>query len=263
MLTINDMKQITLDERKKILLDMLSEFQDFCIDNELKYSLAFGTLLGAIRHKGYIPWDDDVDISMPLEDIHKLKQIFHSDNLKISDNDSEPYYQQVFPRISHNQSFMKRGLIVKSYGINIDLYPLIEVSNSDEEIERIHQLALPLIARKRHLQTLRSRLIRFFPIKNIPGYVPACNAYRDLMLKELPCPGSGRFFFVAGRWALFYKHVVDFNPFDELIDVDIEDRKFLAPARYDEILHTRYGDYMQLPPEDERHPYHGGTYYWR
>ena len=67
---------ITLDERKQIQLEMLIEIDKFCREHNIKYMLAYGTLIGAVRHKGYIPWDDDVDISMPLEDILRFKNEF-------------------------------------------------------------------------------------------------------------------------------------------------------------------------------------------
>ena len=62
-------KPISIEERKVVQLEMLKEINSFCKANNIRYSLAFGTLLGAVRHKGFIPWDDDVDIMMPLPDM--------------------------------------------------------------------------------------------------------------------------------------------------------------------------------------------------
>ena len=66
-------KQISLEEKKSIQLEMLKEIDAFCRNNNIKYSLAFGTLIGAVRHKGFIPWDDDVDIMMPLPDMLRFR----------------------------------------------------------------------------------------------------------------------------------------------------------------------------------------------
>lgn len=75
------MKEITLEERKQIQLRMLIEIDAFCRKHNIRYSLAYGTLIGAIRHKGFIPWDDDVDIMMPLPDMLRFKELFKSETM--------------------------------------------------------------------------------------------------------------------------------------------------------------------------------------
>ena len=87
--------------------------------------------------------------------------------------------------------------------------------------------------------------------------------YRDLNHSTLYCKNGGTFHCDAGPLEQFKLHTFAFNPFEEMIEVDFEGHKFMAPARYDEYLTTRYGDYMKLPPEDQRHPYHGGEYHWK
>ena len=116
---------ITLEDRRQIQLEMLDEIDEFCRVHNLRYSLAFGTLLGAIRHKGYIPWDDDVDIIMPLHDMLQFKKEFKSKKLKYCDIDTEPDYEYSFSRICYLPTYSKKGLIVESYGISIDLYPVV------------------------------------------------------------------------------------------------------------------------------------------
>ena len=73
------MKKITLEESKRLQLDILDAFDAFCQKNELRYMLAYGTLLGAVRHKGFIPWDDDIDLYMPIEDYRKMADILQSE----------------------------------------------------------------------------------------------------------------------------------------------------------------------------------------
>ena len=92
------MKKITLEESKRLQLDILDAFDAFCQKNELRYMLAYGTLLGAVRHKGFIPWDDDIDLYMPIEDYRKMADIlnqkqnngFFSERYRVAGHDSLP-----------------------------------------------------------------------------------------------------------------------------------------------------------------------------
>ena len=256
-------RPIPLEERKKIQLKMLVEIDDFCRRHKIHYILAFGTLLGAIRHKGYIPWDDDIDISMPYEDLLRFKKEFKSNELKYCDIETEKYYGFPFSRVCYLPTYSKSGLTCKTYGINIDIYPLIEVSNVDEVISMHLKTANKLLRRRLFVKQLRDTVIRHLPVKTILFYKHTSLAYRNFFINKMQDVGGGRYFFIAGKLELFHRHALDFNPFDELIEVDFEGHKFYGPARYDEYLTTRYGDYMQLPPEDQRHPYHGGLYYWK
>jgi len=77
---------MSLEEHKKVMLDLLIEFANFCDNNNLMYYLDAGTLIGAVRHKGYIPWDDDIDLNMPQKDYDRFVEIVRSNNNHISDN---------------------------------------------------------------------------------------------------------------------------------------------------------------------------------
>lgn len=253
---------ITLEERKKIQLEMLVEIDAFCRAHNIKYMLAFGTLLGAIRHKGYIPWDDDVDISMPLEDMLRFKKEFKSDKLKYCDVDTEKNYAYHFSRISHKATYSKIGLIGKCHGVCIDLYPMIEVSSSKETNNAIIEKLLPIFRKRIQLIKWRSRIMRFLPIHSIKGIDSVVRKYRDMTFNLFTNNGGGLFHCIAGPLTSFDTHTLGFNPFEDLIDVEFEGMKFLAPNNYHEYLSTCYGDYMQLPPEDQRHPYHSGSYFW-
>ena len=255
-------KEITLEERKKIQLEMLIEIDAFCRAHNIKYMLAFGTLLGAIRHKGYIPWDYDVDISMPLEDMIRFKREFKSDKLKYCDVDTEKYYAYHFSRISYKQTYSKVGLVGKSHGVCIDLYPTIEVSSSKEDNKAIIDKILPTFNRRIQMIHLQGIIMRILPISSIWGIRSLVRKYRDLTFNLFFKKGGGSYHCIAGPLKAFDAHTFGFNPFDEMIEVDFEGYKFMAPAKYHEYLTHRYGDYMQLPPEDQRHPYHGGKYFF-
>lgn len=256
-------KEITLEERKKIQLEMLIEIDKFCREHNIKYMLAFGTLLGAIRHKGYIPWDDDIDISMPLEDMLRFKKEFKSEKFKYCDVDTEKYYEYAFSRVSCKSTYHKIGIIAKSYGVNIDLYPTIEVSSNIEDNNIIIKKMLSLYKIRNFILLWNGRIMRRLPVPIIGPLRCVVRMYREKLFSLFLCKGGGAFHCIAGPLEKFEVHTWNFNPLEDMVEVDFEGYKFMAPARYDEYLSHRYGDYMELPPEDQRHPYHGGRYFWK
>lgn len=253
------MKEITFEERKQIQLQMLIEVDEFCRKHKIRYSLAYGTLIGAIRHKGFIPWDDDVDIMMPLSDMLKFRDLFKSKTMRYCDVDTDPKYQYAFSRIASTQTYNKDGLISTTYGLCIDLYPVLGLPHSIEGIEQFFKNAERELTRRLRILQLRSRLMKILPIKTIPGFNKAMKRYRDFLF-QYPYENT-KYFFTNGG-GLKMRNVHEFDLFEECTEVLFEGHKFMAVARYDEYLRHFYGDYMLLPPEEERVPYHGGHYYW-
>lgn len=258
-------KVISLDEQKQIQLSMLKEIDLFCRDHHIRYMLACGTLLGAIRHHGYIPWDDDVDIAMPFEDMLKFRESFHSETLDYLDGDMVRNFKYDFSKICHKGTFSKKGLISKGLGVQIDIYPVVECSSNHDEIKKKLKYAKRNYSDVREFfQLWNYRLLKILPIKSIPGYLWAQKRCRQYRLYEFPTPGGGEWHFIDNLPELYFQRTVPFNPFDELVDLDFEGLKLLGPARYDEYLRTLYGNYMELPPEEERLPSHGGArFYWK
>lgn len=254
---------ISLEERKTIQFEMLKEIDAFCRSNDIRYSLAFGTLLGAIRHKGFIPWDDDVDIMMPLPDMLRFKKLFHSESMKYCDVDTEKYYGGGFSRIANMKTYRKSGMLSKEYGVSIDLYPFVSIPDDDDNKSVFFSGAEKLQKRRLAYLRWRGRLIRFLPLKTIPGFTNAIRNYRDFMFNQCPYGSTHTFYVIAGPLSLWRKMSYNGDMFDKLIEVEFENYKFLSISQYDKYLTLRYGDYMKLPPEDQRHPYHNAQYYWK
>ena len=251
-------KQITLEERRRVQLNMLAEFDTFCRSHSLKYSLAFGTLLGAIRHKGYIPWDDDVDIMMPLPDYNKMKAMLHSDSFRVCDVDSEKYYDFIFPRLADNGSYRKVGKLgSKTYGINIDLYVVVGCPQSMNdkqwvEAKRIHKKGIKLYI-------WQGRFVRYLPIRPLSIFRRYLKKWRDFFFNLVPYDEARYYYIIMGT--VKEKYIFDYDIFDTMTDVDFEGMRLMSIAGFDSFLKRAYGDYMTLPPENERIPYHGGTFY--
>lgn len=253
-------KKLTQSEIRQIQLEMLDKVDAFCRANNIRYSLAFGTLLGAVRHKGYIPWDDDMDIIMPLPDMIKFKNSFKSEKIMYLDVDVKKHYEYHFSRICYLPTYNKKGLFAKSYGVNIDIYPVVGMPDTEEKINIFLKELEPLSKKRKTVFTRRRRMLRYLSVAYVPEYDSVMRKCRDVILNSFPYQGA-KYFFHAGsvRWV----NIFDFDVFESLIDYEFEGHRYLGLANYDKYLTHCYGDYMKLPPEDLRHPNHNGNYYWR
>lgn len=255
-------KEISLNDRKSLQLEMLNEIDSFCRKNGIKYALSCGTLIGAIRHGGYIPWDDDVDITMLFPDILRFRELFKSDNIEYIDIETDRDYGFHFSRLVSKKTYSKLGLH-RGLGVCIDLYPIIECSNDIEKLKELLPKGNKLLKKRLLYMKWYSRIQRFTPFSQLPGYKKAMNDYYSFMINEVQSIGGGYYYQMGGPLIDnsngFFHNLWPFNPLEELVEVNFEDSKFMIPERYDEFLRVRYGDYMQLPPEDQRRPYHGGS----
>lgn len=256
-------KRILLEEKRAIQIEMLKEIHEFCVTNEIRYSLAFGTLLGAVRHKGFIPWDDDVDIIMPLPDLLRFKQLFKSKKLKYCDVDTEKHYGYHFSRIVHMCTYNKVGLFHKAHGICIDLYILVPVPDLQEEREAFFAAASKLQKKRLFYKRCQRRLTYCLPFITLPGFDESIRNYHDFFFQNTNYYSSKTWYALAGSLPLRNKMIYDIDLFEKMTQLQFEDGYYPVIAEYDYYLKLRYGNYMQLPSEEDRHPYHGGRYYWK
>ena len=105
------MKRLTHKELQDFSLEILTDIADFCEKEGLKYSLAYGTLLGAIRHKGFIPWDDDIDIIMPREDYNRFRETYKNRKFIFVDSNNTPDCFIAFGRVCDTERTITRFLL--------------------------------------------------------------------------------------------------------------------------------------------------------
>lgn len=262
------MKKLELSEIKQIELDILKKYSVFCEKNNLNYTLAYGTLLGCIRHKGFIPWDDDIDVFMPRKDYEKLlsmKMTFEKqyENLRFK-NLRDKNYPFAFLKITNDSTRVEEKEIESKYqyGIWIDVFPLDKISidekkhaNNTKKIDFWNKILVKSIIKNGNIGAtfFQKKLNSFFliPIAHLIGHV--------VNIPELCDEKARKFNFEDTNLVTNYiwennprKPIFNMNMMFPTVKGMFENYEFNIPNKYDNILKDLYGDYMELPPESER-----------
>lgn len=256
-MTIDEM----LPQVKQVELEILSVFDEFCRKNDLKYSLAYGTLLGAVRHKGFIPWDDDIDVWMPRDDYEKfieLWQVSCVDGYLIQNIHIEPDFTQNYTKIrKDNTTFLQPFEENYKYhkGIFIDIFPLDRISDNKigVNIQRIFAVLSMLFARK--YSPNNEKGIKKIISKVLLGVVPKkqYNGFQKIFEKGLINIGkkSNRELVCFDTFQDSYIYFPS-DMMNEFVELEFEGKMFYAISQWDDVLKNQYGDYMQFPPEEDR-----------
>ena len=266
------MKKINLDELRKIQIEILDNIDDFCKKNNIKYWIDCGTLLGAIRHKGFIPWDDDIDIGMLREDYDKFLMLYNKNNTryKLTALELDKHYYFQFGKVIDTETVLyepdeKTGIKTSVY---VDVFVYDNAPDDDKKLTkmfnkrdfynkfRIAQLQPNLYDKS----SIRKRIMRFFLniyLKFLPkNYYTKkiINNSRKYINKE-----SKR----VGNFTSFTRVAVDKKVFSSFILVTFENKKYPAPIGYKDWLKAFYGDYMKLPPKEKQISNHKFVAYYK
>ena len=241
---------------------MLKDVDALCQRHNLRYSIYCGTLLGAIREGNFIPWDDDADLMMPIEDYRRFFQIARqelSQKYVIQDIGNTPQHPWLWMRMYRKETTFMRKKLSKlqiHHGIALDIYPMIGVANSRIGY-RLQRTILGL-----------SSILRCVDFWRIDGYPEQSRARRlgkacsllprrlrrilSMGLFRLACVSPKRKIKCCTLDASVFTPKFDAADLMDYIMVDLAGKSFIAPAAFDKLLRVMYGDYMTPPPVSER-----------
>ena len=262
------MKKIELEELKKIQVDILKYIDEFCIKNNINYYMIFGTLLGAVRHKGYIPWDDDIDICMLREDYDKFMKKFNENQsiyrFSCYENDEKctiPYGKVFDTSTLLYEPNLKYG---RESSVFVDVFVLDNFPNN------------PNLAKKSYKKYIRYKKFNNLQI-NRNFYEKQKEKYNfirypiHLLFQLFP-----KRYFVKKNIKLYKKYInvdtgyisisgkiLSKEVFNSTIKLEFEGNKFISPKNYDLVLKTIFGDYMKLPPKEKQVAHHRFEAYYK
>ena len=259
-------KELSLEEKKKILVSILSEVHNFCDENNLKYFLTGGTLIGAVRHKGFIPWDDDIDIYMPRNDYEKFLCEFNKESKRyqVISLKTDGYYLPFGKVIDTKTVLIENVDSDYKMGIYLDIFPLDNLSSNYNEALSLYKavsfyrklLAIKNAASDSKRKPYMNFLLKVGKVVIMPVSRKWILCQIDMLSQKYREDTSSQY--IGAICAAFYgeKEILRSDWFTERCLLEFEGGKFWAPKDYDAFLTQLYGDYTQLPPEEKRVTHH-------
>ena len=253
------------------LFEILEYFDEFCTQHKIGYSLAGGTCLGAIRHKDFIPWDDDLDVAVLRKDFDRLFDLWdeYGDKERFSlYRTTEDFcaYVPIGIMRNNNTTFIRdfeEGMTDRELGVKIDIEPMDEVPDDPKKRKRQRRFAFLYVLfltqrrprrqrKKKYLNRGANLLLSVFRGKRIRNWIirktgPEVKKYNGTGCKEVAINGLG-----------FVRYRTDISQPTKMI---FHGKLFNVPADYDDFLKRGYGDYMSKPPVEKRHPTDEPRYY--
>lgn len=266
------MKRIDDEELKYLQLEILKNVDTFCKNNNIEYSLAYGTLLGAIRHGGYIPWDDDIDIFMTRPNYDKFIQSYngYSNYLYVISPEIDINYYAPYANVCDKRTILieEGNTHTTEIGVKIDIFPIDAVPEDLYEYEqmkgKIRGLKKNLWVKRTHFSqchTLRSKLSWIY------RRLLTINRSFSSIQEEIKSIATS----ISFNDAVYCDNVVWDNVnarcekkiYSCVTHVEFENNVFMSIREFDVYLRNKYGDYMKLPPESQRCMHHNFKAYWK
>lgn len=269
------MREITeTREIQAISLNILKEIKHVCDENKILYYLDAGTALGAVRHAGFIPWDDDVDICMTRSEFNRFVDVFDNNSkkyYKLLSLETDAKYSLPLPKVIDTRTKLSqtRQNEVSALGIYVDIFVYDNIPD-DLDIRKKafeyqnklqHQWSLfqykvtKINGIKSFSRSILQKLLKEFNIQRY--YALKLNKYAQTYNKTTT-NSIGSMTYVSQR----EKEIYSLDWFANGVDMKFEDDHFRVPQDFDSFLKIMYGDYMELPPAEQRVSHHNSKIYW-
>lgn len=253
---------ITLEEAKIIELDILKYLDNVCTKIGIKYYIAYGTLIGAVRHKGFIPWDDDIDVWLFREDYDCLLEYLKVHNngvYKVLSSKDDGYYISYAKLVDKRTTMSENNYPdIPEYGLFIDIFPLDYVPNNtilrtvlfhiirNLTTAKSMSLEIEYMGKAKGIKLLIRNILRFaFRLFGYKFFLDSIELIKELFLRKK-----------TKQVSMVYSSspipIYGIEDFENGVLLDFENVKFNAPINYDKILRLIYGDYLELPPLEKR-----------
>lgn len=250
-------RYLTPNEIKEKLSDILASIAVFCEENNICYFLAWGTLIGSVRHKGFIPWDDDIDIWMPRPDFNRFASTYTNTSYQLRSMQTNPDFPLCFAKVC-DERYSAIDEFGKDFGLYVDIFPLdglpTDTGRMKKHIRHIRRWeelwSSQVLTRKINLSSRMSlnKALKVIASRLLHPFLP------DTVIQKHLLAGYEKF-----SWDTAEK-VMDFSTdvvFQKKMFIPaqkglFEGNNYALPYDYDTILRSYYGDYMTLPPENQR-----------
>ena len=264
------MKTIDVEQMKQIQLDILADVADFCKKNDIRYFLSGGSMLGAVRHKGFIPWDDDIDINMPRPDYNRFIHEYKNSNYSVLCWENNSAFICSYAKVADTRTKLEENSnFGVNLGINIDIFPVDGLPKKESKIPITVKKMKTLwglivcatvqdISKRSRKKKIEIRVMRcFYKIFHLQSYFTGLTIRRA---QKYRFDNSSKVAVLV--WGYGIKEVISHKTACEYIEVPFEQYNFCIPDNYDEYLTSLYGNYMSLPPEKDRIYKHQARAYW-